>query len=85
MSQLYRIKPLKWESVRSTGNWHQAKMMCGLSVMVFQLNNDKWYHTNLQARGGSNIGTFMTAESAMKAAEKAYIKQLQQVLEEVSL
>lgn len=83
MSQLYRIKLLKWEQYTPYGSMI-AHYAFNLDMRVFQVIDGEWYHTS-PCNNGNTVGSFKTAESAMKAAEKAYIKQLQQVLEEVSL
>lgn len=83
MSHFYRIKPLKWEPYSDYGAM-MAKLPFCFNIRVFEVVTGCWCHTSAYFKG-TTVGTFKTAEAAMKAAEKAYIKQLKQVLEEVTL
>jgi hypothetical protein len=89
MSKLYRIKPLKWEEVcsnlyRSIPNIFRGFTTVPTGICVMNWPRTKQEQWCYQIGNMNCVGSFKTAESAMKAAEKAYIKQLQQVLEEVS-
>lgn len=81
MSHFYRIKPLKWEQQHESS--YKANIINGRSMYVFNPHPSEtvWLYSDGYH---SQYGQFKTAEAAMKAAEKAYVKQLQQVLEEVT-
>jgi len=79
MSHFYRIKPLKWE-ILPNGMYATICPFNNFRVLVYKWMDSWGYSIN-----GSTCAKFPTAEAAMKAAEKTYVKQLQQVLEEVSV